>query len=213
MSRRDETRNSRHTVRLAGAVHDHHDVLLSTCSEKHLTWHDCRPDKRAYPESCDLEFCEMLELAGIDLPFIRFDAERAYQLQDTPFHGKQASELKKRAEASPSTNPAYVLYSDTLGVYLGNVLGLGFWSKLDPFGQGGAPTFESPDRVRVVIERKPFGRLVIQEEGRAYFGETYQRMFLESHTRLPDKINEVLPDMLAAEERALKKPAKGPRPG
>ena len=43
------------------------------------------------------------------------------------------------------------------------------------------------DRVWVVIEHKPFGRLGIQEEGRAYFGETYQCMFLESHTRIPDK--------------------------
>ncbi|GIK44899.1 MAG: hypothetical protein BroJett012_08020 [Betaproteobacteria bacterium] len=43
------------------------------------------------------------------------------------------------------------------------------------------------DRVWVVLGRKPFGKLEIQEEGRAYFGETYQRMFLESHTRLPDK--------------------------
>jgi hypothetical protein len=43
------------------------------------------------------------------------------------------------------------------------------------------------NRVWVVIERLPFGRLGIKEEGRARFGETYQRMFLESHTRLPDK--------------------------
>ena len=43
------------------------------------------------------------------------------------------------------------------------------------------------DRVLVVIECKPFGKLGIQEKGRAYFGETSQRMFLESHTRLPDK--------------------------
>lgn len=47
------------------------------------------------------------------------------------------------------------------------------------------------NRVWVVVERKPFGRLGIQEEGRAYFGETYQRMFLESHTRLPDKTHNV----------------------
>lgn len=45
---------------------------------------------------------------------------------------------------------------------------------------------EKSDRVWVVIERKPFGRLRIQEEGHAYFGEAYQRMFLESHSRLPD---------------------------
>ncbi len=45
---------------------------------------------------------------------------------------------------------------------------------------------EKSNRIWVVIERKPFGRLEIQEEGCAYFGETYQRMFLESHSRLPD---------------------------
>lgn len=44
------------------------------------------------------------------------------------------------------------------------------------------------DRVWVVIERKPFGKLGIQEEGRAYFGETHQRMFIESHTRLPELV-------------------------
>lgn len=42
------------------------------------------------------------------------------------------------------------------------------------------------DRVWVINERKPFGRLVVQEEGRAYFGEPDQKMFLQSHTRLPD---------------------------
>lgn len=45
-------------------------------------------------------------------------------------------------------------------------------------------------RVWVVIGRKPFGRLEVQEEGRMYFGEIYQRMFLESHTR----IQETIPD-------------------
>lgn len=51
---------------------------------------------------------------------------------------------------------------------------------------------ETSDRVWVVIERKPFGRLCIQEEGRAYFGEAYQRMFLLTHTRLPDNTPNVL---------------------
>lgn len=40
-------------------------------------------------------------------------------------------------------NHRYVLYSNTQGVYLGNFMGLGFWSKLDPAGQDSAPTFRS----------------------------------------------------------------------
>jgi hypothetical protein len=44
---------------------------------------------------------------------------------------------------------------------------------------------ENTNRIWVVVEKKPFGRLVIQEEGRAIFGEPYQRMFLASHTRSP----------------------------
>jgi hypothetical protein len=36
---------------------------------------------------------------------------------------------------------AFVIYSPELGVYLGNCLGLGFWSKLDPVGQPCAVTF------------------------------------------------------------------------
>ena len=45
----------------------------------------------------------------------------------------------------------------------------------------------SDNRVFVVVERKPFGRLCVQEEGRYYFGYPYQRMFIKSHIRLPDK--------------------------
>ena len=41
------------------------------------------------------------------------------------------------------------------------------------------------DRVFVVTERKPFGQLVIHEEGRAYFGDTKQRVLLASFSRLP----------------------------
>lgn len=46
----------------------------------------------------------------------------------------------------------------------------------------------SDNRVFVVVERKPFGRLCVQEEGRPSFGAyTHQRMFVKFHTRLPDK--------------------------
>lgn len=49
---------------------------------------------------------------------------------------------------------------------------------------------ENSNRIWVVVEKKLFGRLVIQEEGRAIFGEVYQRMFMDSHTRLPLLANE-----------------------
>ncbi len=53
-----------------------------------------------------------------------------------------------------------------------------------PVGSRWKPNNGSP-RVFVVIERKPFGKLETQEEGRAYFGETRQRDFLRNFTRIP----------------------------
>ena len=41
-----------------------------------------------------------------------------------------------------------------------------------------------PSRVFVVLERKPFGRICTQEEGRAYFGEIQQKQLLASFTRI-----------------------------
>lgn len=38
-------------------------------------------------------------------------------------------------------NTRFVLYSPEAGVYLGNCMGLGFWSKLDAAGQTMACTF------------------------------------------------------------------------
>lgn len=46
--------------------------------------------------------------------------------------------------------------------------------------------FANDKRVFVVIEQKPFGQLVIQQEGRAYFGYPTQRSLLANATRLPD---------------------------
>lgn len=42
----------------------------------------------------------------------------------------------------------FVIYSHDLGVYLGNFLGLGFWSKVDPVGQPSACTFDSEQQIR-----------------------------------------------------------------
>lgn len=36
---------------------------------------------------------------------------------------------------------AVVIYSETNGIYLGNCLGLGFWTKLETVGQTSAVTF------------------------------------------------------------------------
>lgn len=35
----------------------------------------------------------------------------------------------------------WVIYDEEFGVYLGNFMGLGFWSNLDAAGQSEAPTF------------------------------------------------------------------------
>lgn len=57
------------------------------------------------------------------------------------------------AQASLLTLPVnpegrFVLYSPTLGIYIGESLGLGFWSELDPVGQGAAVTFPDEDAAR-----------------------------------------------------------------
>lgn len=36
---------------------------------------------------------------------------------------------------------AVVIYTEERGIYLGNCIGLGFWTKLDPIGQVDAITF------------------------------------------------------------------------
>ena len=44
-----------------------------------------------------------------------------------------------------------VIHHPELGVYLGNFLGLGFWSKLDPVGQDVACVFEDEDEARAHV--------------------------------------------------------------
>src|SRR5690606_39754669 len=39
-----------------------------------------------------------------------------------------------------------VITHPDMGIYLGNFIGLGFWSLLDSVGQNAAPTFDSEDR-------------------------------------------------------------------
>lgn len=40
----------------------------------------------------------------------------------------------------------FVLYNEEVGIYLGNCMGLGFWSKLDSAGQERACVFETPEQ-------------------------------------------------------------------
>jgi hypothetical protein len=40
-------------------------------------------------------------------------------------------------------NTRYVIYHPINGIYLGSIVGLEFWSKLNPSGQNGAITFAS----------------------------------------------------------------------
>jgi len=47
---------------------------------------------------------------------------------------------------------AVLITNSELGIYLGNCLGLGFWSKLDPVGQPSAVTFDSEDEARNHVE-------------------------------------------------------------
>lgn len=49
-------------------------------------------------------------------------------------------------------------------------------------------------RVFRVIEKHPFGRITMQEEGRAYFGETTQRQLTLSHSQF---IGPVIPNCRA----------------
>jgi predicted type IV restriction endonuclease len=42
-------------------------------------------------------------------------------------------------------------------------------------------------RIWIVVERYPFGRLMVQEEGRAYTGEPMQRDFITNNIRIEPK--------------------------
>lgn len=47
----------------------------------------------------------------------------------------------------------YVIYNDENGIFIGECLGMGFWSKLDPVGQPEAVAFENTTIAYEVIER------------------------------------------------------------
>ncbi len=52
----------------------------------------------------------------------------------------------------------FVITHPSDGVYLGNCMGLGFWSKLDPAGQNSAPLFSCPQEAIEHIQSWDGGR-------------------------------------------------------
>jgi len=49
----------------------------------------------------------------------------------------------------------FVIYSETNGVFLGDFLGMGFWSKLDPVGQDSAIAFDTSEQALELLRRQP----------------------------------------------------------
>ena len=54
---------------------------------------------------------------------------------------------------------SYVIYHEDDGIYLGNCMGFGFWTKLDPVGQDAAPIFpteeEALQHIKAISETTP----------------------------------------------------------
>jgi hypothetical protein len=53
---------------------------------------------------------------------------------------------------------AVVIYTEETGIYLGNCMGFGFWTKLDPVGQTGAITFPDADTAETHMAEWESGR-------------------------------------------------------
>lgn len=76
-----------------------------------------------------------------------WDASQESSLPEGKVEGGCLSAVHHTGADNLSALPciAFVLVHPELGVYLGNALGLGFWSKLDNAGQNSAVTFPSPE--------------------------------------------------------------------
>ena len=48
--------------------------------------HDYVPDKRVYPEDCDIEFAKLLHDCGVEIVFTRYNTERYTNLQHEATH-------------------------------------------------------------------------------------------------------------------------------
>lgn len=73
-------------------IYDHDGFIVDADTEADLERRafDYAPTKRAYPERCDLEFCQLLERADVNLSFTGFDETRA---GPSLWHGKRVEQL------------------------------------------------------------------------------------------------------------------------
>lgn len=72
--------------------------ILNLVEGTHIPAVSALPDKRVYPEACDLEFCNLLLSKGAEPPFTTFNDERPYK----QFHGKLVENLNNTVSSSPS---------------------------------------------------------------------------------------------------------------
>lgn len=72
-------------------IYDHQNIVLSHDEGEFLP-ESLSPDKRAYPEACDYEFCRLMASLDNGLCFTTFNENR----EKTRYHGKVISELEWR---------------------------------------------------------------------------------------------------------------------
>ena len=86
----DADRNTHHVYLQDGELHiclyNNREECIYHRSGDFLPLEGITPNKRLYPEACDLEFCALLQQKGVPLPFTVFDESR----QEQQFHGKVA---------------------------------------------------------------------------------------------------------------------------
>ena len=75
--------------RLHRVLYTFEGFLLGHADETTLDLSAYVPDKRLYPETCDLAFCQLLKSVDVSLPFTTFNEERIPAL----WYGKQLPEL------------------------------------------------------------------------------------------------------------------------
>jgi hypothetical protein len=96
--------------------YDGDDFLLAHGDESKLIPLDFVPDKRVYPECCDLEFCRMLMRAGVSVPFT------GYNENDMPTDDFIGNRLEDLIQAPGDHLAPIDVSSAELGVQLGSWL-------------------------------------------------------------------------------------------
>lgn len=74
---------------LVKVVYDMDGILYTQTKGKSLPVADCKPNKRAYPEACDLDMSVLMHMCGCPLCFTAFNEQRTPGL----WHGKRLENL------------------------------------------------------------------------------------------------------------------------